>query len=157
VFAVPQTPVVLAGALVQSAGPQQPVVGMHSEVPGQFLKPELQTMLHLPLVGSHDAEPFDAGVGQDVQLGPQKLVLVSAWQIPPQLCEPAGQTPLQAFAVGMHAPAHSLVVLVHAGTQASPSQVTVPPVGAWHAVQDVESLGPQVATALFETHLPAHR
>lgn len=57
----------------------------------------------------------------------------------------------------MHAPAHSLVVLVQAGTQASPSQVTVPPVGTWHGVQDVESLGPQVATALFETHLPPHK
>jgi hypothetical protein len=157
VFAVPHTPVVFAGPLVQSAGLQQPVVGMHRVVPGQFLKPELQTMLHLPLVESHDAEPFDAGVGQEVQLGPQKLVLVSAWQIPLQLCDPVGQTPLQAFAVGMHAPAHSLVVLVQAGTQASPSQVTVPPVGVWHGVQDVESFGPHVATALFETHLPPHR
>ena len=64
---------------------------------------------------------------------------------------------MQAFAVGMHAPAHSLVVLVQAGTQASPSQVTVPPVGAWHGVQDVESFGPQVATALFDTHFPPHR
>jgi hypothetical protein len=30
-------------------------------------------------------------------------------------------------------------------------------VGAWHGVQDVVSLGPQVATALFETHFPPHR
>ena len=156
-LAVPHTPVVFAGPLVQSAALQQPVVGMQSVVPGQFLKPELQTMLHVPVVELQDAEPFAAGVGQDVQLGPQKLVLVSAWQIPPQLWDPVGQTPLQAFAVGMHAPAHSLVVLVQAGTQASPSQVTVPPVGAWHAVQDVASFGPQVATALFETHLPPHR
>ena len=40
----------------------------------------------------------------------------------------------------------------------SPSQVTVPPlVGAWHAVHEVLSLGPQVAMALLLTHLPPHR
>lgn len=156
-FADPHTPVVLAGPLVQSVGPQQPEVGMHSVVPGQFLNPELQTMLHLPLVALQAADPFDAGVGHDVQVEPQKLVLVSDWQMPLQLCEPVGQTPLQAFAVGMQAPAHSLVVLVQAGTHASPSQVTVPPVGAWHAVHDVVSFGPQVATALLLTHLPPQR
>jgi hypothetical protein len=157
VFADPQTPVVFGGPLVQFALVQQPVVGTHRAVPEQFMKPELQTMLHLPVVGSQEAEPLEAGVGQEVQLAPQKLVLVSAWQIPPQLCDPVAQTPLQAFALAMHAPAHSLVVLVHAGTQASPSQVTVPPVGVWHAVHDVESFGPQVATALFDTHFPLHR
>ena len=114
-------------------------------------------MLHLPVVGLQAAEPFDAGVGHDVQVAPQKLVLVSDWQMPLQLCDPVAQTPLHAFAVGIQAPAHSLVVLVQAGTQASPSQVTLPPVGAWHAVHDVESFGPQVAVALFSTHLPPHR
>src|SRR5215831_10860551 len=57
----------------------------------------------------------------------------------------------------MQAPAHSLVPLGHAGTHARPSQVTVPLVGAWHAVHDVVSLGPQVATALLLTHFPPHR
>lgn len=148
---------VFAGALVQSVLVQQPVVGMHSVVPGQFLKPEAQTMLHLPLVGSQDAEPFEAGVAHEVHVAPQKLVLVSDWQMPLQLCVPVGQTPLHAFAVGMQAPAHSLVVLVQAGTQANPSQVTLPPVGAWHGVHDVKSFGPHVATALFITHFPPHR
>jgi len=157
VFAVPHTPVVLGGPLVQSAVLQHPEVGMQSVVPGQFLNPELQAILHLPLVASQAAEPFDVGVGHDVQVEPQKVVLVSDWQMPLQLCDPVGQTPLQAFAVGMQAPAHSLVVLVQAGTHASPSQVTVPPVGAWHGVHDVVSFGPQVATALLLTHLPPHR
>ena len=156
-FAVPHTPVVFGGPLVHSVEAQQPVVGMHGRVPGQFLKPALQAMLHLPLVGSQAAVPFEVGVGQDVQAAPQKLVLVSDWQIPLQLCVPVGQIPLQAFALGMQAPAHTLVPLGHAATQASPSQVTVPPVGARHAVQEVESFGPQVATALLLTHFPAHR
>lgn len=47
--------------------------------------------------------------------------------MPLQLCCPVGHTPLHAFAVGMHAPAHSLLVEGQVGTQASPSQVTMPP------------------------------
>ena len=108
-FAVPHTPTVLAGPLVQSAFAQQPAVGTQRVVPGQFLNPAMQAMLHLPLVASQLAPPFDAGVGHDVQVAPQKLVLVSDWQMPLQLCDPVGQTPLQAFAFGMQAPAHSLV------------------------------------------------
>lgn len=92
-----------------------------------------------------------------MQLAVQKEVLVSDWQIPLQLCVPVPHTPLHAFEVGMQLPAHSLVVLVHAVTQASPSQVTLPPPGATHAEHDVPSLGPQVATALLSTHLPLHR
>jgi hypothetical protein len=51
----------------------------------------------------------------------------------------------------MHAPEHSLVVLVHAGWQASPLQLTVPPVGTWHAEHEV---GPQFAVDVLSTHLP---
>lgn len=77
--------------------------------------------------------------------------------MPLQLCVPAGQVPLHALAFGMHAPAHSLLPVGQAGTHARPSQVTdPPPVGAWQAVHDVLSLGPQVATALLSTHLPPH-
>lgn len=142
---------------MQSALVQQPDIGMQSCVPVQFLKPELQAMLHLPVVGSQAAEPFEVGVGQETHVVPQKLVLVSDWQRPLQLCVPIGQRPLQAFVLGMQAPAHRMLPLGHAGTQASPLQETVPPVGAWHAVQDVESVGPHVATSVFFTHLPLHR
>lgn len=74
-FAVPHTAVVLAGLVVQSAAVQHPAVGMHRLVPGQFLNPLLQAMPQVPLVQL--AVPFDAGVGQDTQAAPQKLVLVS--------------------------------------------------------------------------------
>jgi len=78
--------------------------------------------------------------------------------MPLQLCVPIGQTPSQAFVFGMHAPAHNFMLLGQAGTHASPSHVTVPPpVGAVHAVHDVLSFGPQVATALLSTHLPPQR
>ena len=84
-FAVPHTPVVFGGPLVHSPLLQHPVMGMHSVVPGQFLNPALQAMLHAPVVAVHTAEPFAAGVGHDVHDGPQKLVLVSDWQMPLQL------------------------------------------------------------------------
>jgi hypothetical protein len=157
-LAVPHTPVVLAGPLLQSALVQQPVLATQRLVPGQFLNAEPQAIRHVPVVASQAAAPFDVGVGQEMQVAPQKAVLVSAWQIPLQLCVPVAQTPLQAFALGMQAPAHSLVIAGHAGTHASPSHVTEPPpVGAWHAMHDVESFGPQVANALLSTHLPPQR
>jgi hypothetical protein len=55
--------------------------------------------------------------------------------------------------VAMHAPLHSLA-FAHAGTQVRPSHVTDPPVpvGAWQGMQDVLSVGPQVASALLSTH-----
>jgi hypothetical protein len=63
---------------VQSALAQQPAAGTQRLVPGQFLNPAMQAMRQVPLVASQLAPPFDAGVGQDVQVAPQKLVLVSA-------------------------------------------------------------------------------
>lgn len=77
--------------------------------------------------------------------------------MPEQLCVLAGHIPLQAIVGAIQAPLHSLL-LPQSGTQASPSQVTVPPVpvGAWQAVHEVLSVGPQVATALLSTHLPPH-
>lgn len=87
---------------------------------------------------------------QDV---PHDAVLVSDWQIPLQLCVPAGQTPMQALFIGMHMPLHSFIVEGHAGLHARPSQVTVPPVGVWQAV--VHSVGPQVARAWLLTQVPA--
>jgi hypothetical protein len=74
------------------------------------------------------------------------------------LCIPVGQTPLQALALGIQMPAHSLVGAGQAGMHANPSQVTLPPpVGTWQAVHDVRSFGPQVATARLSTHLPPQR
>ena len=160
-FPAVQVPVLLVGPAVQSALVQQlpAAVGMHRFVPGQFLKLLLvHEMPHVPLV--HTAPPLAGGVGQVLQAGePQKLVLVSGWQVPPQLWDPGGQTPLHATFAAMHAPAHSFgLVLGQAGTQVSPSQVTVPPpVGAVHALQDVLLVGPQVASALLSTHLPLQR
>jgi hypothetical protein len=109
VFAVPHTPVVFAGLLVQSALVQQPAVGMHRLVPGQFLNPVLHAIPHVPPVQL--AEPLDAGVGQETQVDPQKLVLVSGWQTLLQGWLGVGvmHTPPQAFAVGMHAPKHSFI------------------------------------------------
>lgn len=49
--------------------------------------------------------------------------------MPEQLWVLAGQTPMHAMAFAMHAPLHSLLPSGHAGTQARPSQVTLPPLG----------------------------
>jgi hypothetical protein len=106
--------------------------------------PELQT-----------AEPFAAGVGQETQVGPQALVLVSGWQMLLQRWVPDGHIPLQGVEIEMQAPAHSLVCGGQLGTHDRPSQVTEPPpVGATQALHEVESFGPQVAIALLSTHLP---
>jgi hypothetical protein len=154
VFAVPHTPVVFGGPLVQSALVQQPPVGMQRLVPGQFLNAvELQAMAQVPELQT--AEPFAAGVGQETQVAPHALVLVSGWQVLLQRCVPDGHMPLQGVETGMHAPAHSLACEGQLGTQDRPSHVTEPPpVGAWQGLHEVESFGPQVAIALLSTHLP---
>lgn len=156
-FAVPHTPVVLAGPVVQSVLAQHPAMAMHMLVPGHRLNPVLHAIPQVPEAPPVQvAEPFAAGAGQDTQLAPQKVVLVSAWQMPLQLCCPVMHIPSHAFAFGMHVPRHSLVPEGHAGWHARPSHVTVPPVGIWQAVHEASSLGPQVATALLSTHLPPH-
>jgi hypothetical protein len=147
---VPHRPVVFAGRAVQSVLAQQPAVGTHRFVPAQFLKLLLHVMPQVPLVQT--ALPFDAGTAQALQPAPQKEVLVSAWHTLLQLCVPVGQVPLQAIALAMQAPLHSLLPLAHAGTHASPSHVTEPPPdGVWQAAHDV---GPQFATSPLLTHLP---
>lgn len=129
-FAVPHTPVVFGGPLVQSALVQQPAVGMQRLVLGQFLNAvELQAMAQVPELQT--AEPFAAGVGQETQVAPHALVLVSGWQVLLQICVPDGQTPAQGVETGMQVPAHSLVCEGQVGAQARPSHVTEPPpVGA---------------------------
>lgn len=100
------------------------------------------------------ASPWAVGAGQlPEQLVPQKSTLVLSWHIPPQLCEPAGQTPLQAADASMHVPAQSCLPVGQAATQATPLQLTVPPEGAWQGVHEV---WPQVATSSLRTHWPLH-
>lgn len=125
VLAVPQVPVVLGGPPVQSGFEQQPAIGTQRLVPGHGLKLVLQEMPQVP--PTHVAAPFAGGVGHDMQVMPQKLELVSDWQMPLQLCCPAMHMPLHAFAFGMHPPRHSLLPVGQVGTQARPSQVTMPP------------------------------
>jgi hypothetical protein len=87
-------------------------------------------------VPSQEATPL-AGAEQGVHdVMPQPLGLVFAWQLPLQLCVPAGHVPRQACAVGMQPPVHSFVPLGHVPPHERPSQVAVPPVGIAHAVQD---------------------
>lgn len=119
------------------------------------MKALLHAMVHVPVEALQTAIPFDGGAGQTLQPAPQKLVLVSDWQMPEQLCVPVGHVPLHAIALGMHAPLQSLLVEGQDDPQARPSQDAVPPpLGAWQAVHDVLSFGPQVARALLSTHLP---
>lgn len=63
---------------------------------------------------------------------------------------PVGQVP-QTSVLAMQAPLHSFIAAGHAGTQTVPSQVTAPPVGMGHAMQDVV---PQLPTSRLLTHLP---
>ena len=129
-LALPHTPVVLAGPDLQSALVQHPDVGTHAVEPEQFLNPLLHVIAQVP-PDVHVAAPFDVGAVHDMHPAPQKVVLVSDWQMPLQLCVPVGQVPLHASALPMQAPLHSFDPVGHAGTHASPSHVTVPPpVGA---------------------------
>jgi hypothetical protein len=54
-------------------------------------------------VPSQVAEPL-VGTGQATQLVPQVAGLVLSEHRPPQSCVPVGHIPLQAIAIGMHAP-----------------------------------------------------
>jgi len=140
---------VLAGPDLQSVLVQQPfVVGTHRFVPRQFMNPELHDTVHIPFV--HAGAPFAGGGAHELQPAPQKVVLLSGWQTPLQLCDPLGHMPLQADELGMHAPLQSFVVLVQAGTHCRLSQVTEPPLGTVHAEHEV---GPHVAVSLLLTHL----
>jgi hypothetical protein len=77
VFALPHVAVVLAPPDVHSALEQQPAIGTHRFVFGQFLNVLLQAIPHIPVAGLHTAIPLDIGAEQEVHPGPQKLVLVS--------------------------------------------------------------------------------
>jgi hypothetical protein len=120
-----QTPIVLGWLGAQSLFEQQPLLGTQRAVPGQFLKPLLQLMPQVPLL--QRATPFEVGAGQALQALPQKVLLLSGWQIPLQLWVPDWHIPLHALVLGMHAPMHSLVPFGQDEMHERPSQETDPP------------------------------
>jgi hypothetical protein len=120
-----QVGVVFAAPAGQSLFEQQPLLGTQRVVPGQFLKPLLQLMPQVPLLQT--APPFEVGAGQALQAVPQKLLLLSVWQIPLQLWVPDWHIPLHALALAMHAPMHSLVPFGQDEMHERPSQETDPP------------------------------
>jgi hypothetical protein len=96
-----------------------------------------------------------AGTGQGVHEPPQ---LCTSWldeQRPPaHMCVPAGQACMhEALPAAAQAPPHSCMPGGHVPPHIVPSQVAVPPGGAWHGVQPP----PQVCGSLLLTQRPAHR
>ena len=80
-------------------------------------------------VPSQVAAPL-VGTGHTAQLVPQAAALFARQKVSGQARVPTGQAPMQAIASSMQAPWHSFLPPGHAGMQATPSQVTVPAVGA---------------------------
>lgn len=110
-----------------------------------------QLITQVPLL--QPADPCDAAPGQGEQRPPHVLTSLFDTHIPLQLCVFAGHWPLQAWLLLMHWPLQIFWPLGQAGTQLTPSQLTDPPDGDWQALHEL----PQVATALFCTHLPLQR
>jgi hypothetical protein len=110
----------------------------------------------LPVVplAVHVAVP-PLGFGHAVQLVPQVSAEPFETQMPLQACRPASQVPLQAMALAMHLPAHSLVPLGQLWTQLKPSQATLPPSGFWHGL--LQRCGPQWFRSFSGTQAPPHR
>jgi hypothetical protein len=75
-----------------------------------------------------------------VQASPQELTSLSGTQFPSQSWRPAGQTPLQAWFIGMQVPAHSFVAGGHIAPHLVPSQVAWPPAGTGQGLQDAPQL-----------------
>src|SRR5581483_3496542 len=140
-----QTPLTQAAAPLESVGQlaqlvPQPVGSLsaahrvpepvpHTCVPAPQVKPQV---VPLQLV-----EVAPAGNGHAVHdVVPQLPTSVSLAQMPEQLWVPLAQTPLHAALLAMHVPAHSFMLDGHAGTHCVPSQVTEPPDGCMHAVQE---------------------
>jgi hypothetical protein len=100
------------------------------------------------------AEPFEAGAGQAAQRVPQVATSVFETQKPLQLWVAPMHAMPQALFCATQAPLQIFCPLGQAGTQLTPLQATLPPVGATQGlVHDV----PQVASALLLTHLPLQR
>jgi hypothetical protein len=94
------------------------------------------------------------GFGHDVHEVPHESTTLFDLHRPWQSCVPDAQTPEQAVALPMQAPAQSFIPVGHAGTHEVPSHVTVPPVGCWQLVHEVV---PQLPMSLLLTHLPPQR
>ncbi|MEO7035372.1 MAG: hypothetical protein ABI548_15715 [Polyangiaceae bacterium] len=100
---------------------------------------------------AHEASEF-AGTGHEVHKFPQDVRAVFNPHRPEQLCEPLGQTPVQAALLAMQAPAHALCPEGQLAPQDFPSQLALPPTGAGHGVQPA----PQWSAELFATHALSH-
>ena len=144
-------PPAVQSAAVQHAGA---VFAAQVDVPGHRREVLSQLTPHIPPL--QVAVPCKPAAGQAKHCVPHDAVSVSDRQMPLQLCVPLGHDPLQAVLLEMQAPLQILLPDGHAGLHASPSQDTVPPVGAAQAEHEVLSLGPQVATALLSTQAPLH-
>jgi hypothetical protein len=130
-----------------SAAHRVPVPVPHTCVPAPHVKPQV---LPLQLV-----EVAPLGKGHAVHdVVPQLPTSVLLLQMPEQSWLPLGQTPLHDVLLAMQVPAHSFMLDGHVATHCVPSQVTEPPVGCVHAVQDDV---PQLPTSALLTHLPPHR
>jgi hypothetical protein len=81
-----------------------------------------------------------AGARHGAQLAPQKLTSSTGTHMPLQSRCPEGQTPLQAWLVGMQAPAHSFVPWGHSAPHRVPSQVAFPPMGTGQGVHELPQL-----------------
>ena len=150
------TPLESVGQLVQlvpqpvaslSAAHRVPAPVPHTCVPAPQVKPQV--------VPSQLFEVAPLGKGHAVHaVAPQLATSVLLAQMPAQLWVPLAQPPLHAALLAIQVPAHSFMLVGHAGTHCVPSQVTEPPIGWVHAAQDEV---PQLPTSVLLTHLPPHR
>jgi hypothetical protein len=83
----------------------------------------------------------------------QKLTSLFGTQLPLQSFWPLGQTPLQAWPLGMQAPAHSLEPLGHSAPHLPSVQVALPPVGTGQGEQDAPQLVGLVSSKQLSSHL----
>jgi hypothetical protein len=140
------------GGTGQAAAQEEPqlnTLAFGTQSPAHTWKPALHAAPHR--VPSQIATPL-AGAGHTVHETPQLATSLSEKQKSLQRCIPKGQSPPHDVVIGTHAPRHSFVPAGQETTQASPSHMAAPPVGATQGLQ----LGPQCATSTFETHCPAH-
>lgn len=150
-----QTPVVPVGPPVHSELAQQAGAAAPTQrlVPAQLRKLLLHEMPQdVPL---QVAWPLAGGTGHCWQVGPQYMLSL-ARQNPLQLWSLPMHWPMQAMLLSMQAPWQMYwFELVHVGIQLTPSQLTLPPVGAEHA--GPHDVAPQVLRSLLKTQWLLHR
>jgi hypothetical protein len=133
-----QLGVALAGEGQRSQrSPQVSMLRLSRQLSPHWWKPVRQ--VYAQALFSQRTVAFSRGA-QGMQLGPQKLTSLVGTQVPLQSRWPVGQVPLQAWLLGMQAPAQSLVPCGHWAPHLTPSQVAVPPVGMGQGVQEVPQL-----------------